>query len=182
MYFILVLSILYLFILLDLISLLCLRHLCRCPLTIAFSPLGFFPLPSLNCYHLTIPIPFPCHWHARTPRFFNTLVSNTYLWKLCCLFKHSSLYVHDHLVFWDPFLFRCLPFNNFYSLGLSMFVPLEPCVLLYFYVLSSSYTQYLFKKVQLTCPWPPLFLNDPWVVILFCTSLMISLFPCNSTQ
>jgi hypothetical protein len=36
MYFILVLSMLYLFILFDLISLLCLRHLCRRPLTITF--------------------------------------------------------------------------------------------------------------------------------------------------
>jgi hypothetical protein len=44
MYFILVLSMLYLFILLGLISLLCLRHLCRCPLTITF--LSFWILSS----------------------------------------------------------------------------------------------------------------------------------------
>jgi hypothetical protein len=35
--------------------------------------------------------------------------------------------------------------------------------------------QYLFKTFQFTRPWPPLFLNDPWVVILFCTSLVIAL-------
>jgi hypothetical protein len=39
--------------------------------------------------------------------------------------------------------------------------------------------QFLFKTFQLTCPWPPLFLSDPWTAILFCTSLVISLIPCN---
>jgi hypothetical protein len=40
--------------LLDLNSLLCLRHLCRCPLTITF--LSFWDFSSLSCYHLAISI------------------------------------------------------------------------------------------------------------------------------
>ena len=92
--------------LLELISLLCLRHLCRCPLTIAFSLLGLFPHPLLNCYYLTISIPF-CYWHARILAFLIPLSLNLkhlplYLYYL---FKHFSLYVHDLTVFWDPFLF-----------------------------------------------------------------------------
>jgi hypothetical protein len=61
--------------LLDLISLLCLRHLCRCPLTIAFSLLWPFPHTLLNCYHLTISIPF-CYWHARILAFLIRLSLN----------------------------------------------------------------------------------------------------------
>jgi hypothetical protein len=59
--------------LLDLISLLCLRHLSRCPLIITFLPLEFFPFPSLIFHHLAMSIPFvlTCSY----PRFFNTLVS-----------------------------------------------------------------------------------------------------------
>jgi hypothetical protein len=41
--------------LLDPISLLCLRHLCRCPLTITF--LSFWDFLSLSCYRLAISIP-----------------------------------------------------------------------------------------------------------------------------
>jgi hypothetical protein len=62
--------------LLDLISLLCLRHLCICRLTITLLVLlGFFPLLSLNCYHLanSSPLVLTCLYP------FNTLVSSTCL-------------------------------------------------------------------------------------------------------
>jgi hypothetical protein len=41
-------------------------------------------------------------------------------------------------------------------------------------------SQYLFKTFQFTCPWPPLFLDEPWAVILFHTFLLISLFLITS--
>jgi hypothetical protein len=128
--------------LVDLISLLCLQHLCRCPLTIAFSLLGLFPHPLLNCYYLTISIPF-CYWHACIPAFLAPLSLNLkYLpLYLYCSFKQFSLGVHDLLVFWDHFLFGCksLSFDNFYALGLGMLVSLESCILLYSYVHLFSY-------------------------------------------
>jgi hypothetical protein len=154
------------------------------PLTIAFSLLGLFPHPLLNYYHLTISIPF-CYWHDRILAF---LIPLSFILKylplyLYCSFKQFSLGVHDLLVFWDHFLFGCksLSFDNFYALGLGKLAPLESCLLLFLYVLTFI-SQYMFKTFQLTCPWPPLFLNDPWAIILFCTPVVTSLFPCNSTR
>jgi hypothetical protein len=154
------------------------------PLTIGFNLLGLFPHPLLNCYYLTISIPF-CYWHACILAFLIPLSLNLkYLpLYLYCSFKQFSLGVHDLLVFWDHFLFGCksLSFDNFYALGLGMLVPLESCLLLFLYVLTFI-SQYMFKTFQLTFPWPPLFLNGPWAIILCCPSLVISLFPCNSTR
>ena len=76
---------------------------------------------------------------------------------------------------------KSLSFGNFLSLGIGMFISLRSYILssfLYAYL----YIQCLFKTFQFTCPWPPLFLNDPWAVILFCTSLVISLFSYNFPQ
>jgi hypothetical protein len=155
--------------LLDLISLLCLRHLCRCPLTITFLPFGIFPLSSLNCYHLANSSPsvltYSYPWILQFSCF-KYLPLNFY-----CLLRHFSLYVHGLLVFWDPpySIVKSLSFGFFYSLGLGTLVPLESCILLFLYMLTFI-SQWLLKTFQLTCPWPPLFLNDPWAVILFCTS------------
>jgi hypothetical protein len=139
MYFILVLSILYLFILLDLPSLLCLRYLCRCPLPLPSSLLGFFPLPSLSCYHLAIFIP---------------------LVLTCCIFwilpypypliqtlnpKNSIAYFYILVYIFMTFLYfeipsysvvKSLPFNNFYSLVLSMLVSLESSIISFLCMLS----------------------------------------------
>jgi hypothetical protein len=45
---------------------------------------------------------------------------------------------------------KSLSFNNFYSLGLSMLVSLESCILSYFYLLTFIF-QRLFKTFQYTC-------------------------------
>jgi hypothetical protein len=74
---------------------------------------------------------------------------------------------------------KSLSFGNLYSLRLGMLVPLESCILLFLYVLTFI-SQYLCKTFQLTCPWPPLFLDDPWAVILFHTFLLILLFLITS--
>jgi hypothetical protein len=152
------------------------------PLPWPSSLLGFFPLPSLSCYHLAIIIP---------------------LVLACCIFwilpypypliqtlnpEDSVAYFYILVLFsWPSCLLRSLPIPllSHYlstisiSLGLSMLVSLESCILPYFYVCLSFIPQWLFKTFQLTYPWPPLFPNDPWAVILFCTSLVISLIPCN---
>ena len=105
--------------LLDLISLLCLRHLCRCPLTIAFSLLGLFPHPLLNCYNLTISIPF-CYWHARILAFLIPLSLNLkhlplYLY---CLFKHFS-YMSMILLSFETLSYSLVKSLSFWQIVLS---------------------------------------------------------------
>jgi hypothetical protein len=88
---------------------------------------------------------------------------------------------------WSSCLLRPFPilllsrylFGNLYSLGLGMLVPLESCIPLFLYMLTFI-SEYLFVTFQFTCPWPPLFLDEPWVVILFHTFLLISLFLITS--
>jgi hypothetical protein len=70
-------------------------------------------------------------------------------------------------------------FGYLYSLGLSMLVSLESCILLFLYMLPLYPND---CSRHLTYPGPPLFLNDPWAVILLCRSLLILLSPCNFTR
>jgi hypothetical protein len=65
--------------LLDLISLLCLRHLCRCPLTITFMSVGILPSSVIKL----LPFDYLCSLNINMLvliDFFNTPVSNTYIW------------------------------------------------------------------------------------------------------
>jgi hypothetical protein len=62
---------------------------------------------------------------------------------------------------------KSLSFSNFYSLSLGMLVSLESCILLVFIYMLTFIPQCRFKTFQLTCPWPPMFLDDPWADILF---------------
>jgi hypothetical protein len=133
--------------LLDLISLLCLRHLCRCPLTIAFSLLGFFSLPLLNFYHLAVSIPLvlTCciFWILPYPypliQILNPKNSIAYLniWVYMSMTFSSFETLYYSIV-------KSLSFGNLYSLRLGMLVPLESCILLFLYVLTFI-SQYLFK-------------------------------------
>jgi hypothetical protein len=64
--------------LLDLISLLCLRHLCRCPLTITFMSVGILPSSVIKL----LPFDYLCSLNINMLvliDFFNTPVSNTYI-------------------------------------------------------------------------------------------------------
>jgi hypothetical protein len=134
-------SIVYTFLnLLDLISLLCLLHLCRCPLTITFLSFGilsFFIIklpPFGNLYSFGIDI-------------FVSLDSSILLSQILTC-ENSVAYLNIPVYMFMTFLsfeilsypvVKSLSFGNFYSLGLSMLVSLESCILLYFYICLSSY-------------------------------------------
>jgi hypothetical protein len=80
----------------ELISLLCLRHLCRCPLTITLLSVGILPsfviksLPFDYLYSLGIDMLIPLD--SSIP-LFKYLHLNFY-----CLLKHFSLYVHENFL------------------------------------------------------------------------------------
>jgi hypothetical protein len=124
---------------------LCLRHLCRCPLTITFlSFWGSLLFLSLSCYRLAIFIPLvlTCciFWILPYPYpLIQTLNPENSV-----AYFYISVYVFmTFLSFGIPsyFVVKSLPFNNFYSLGLSMLLSLESCIFSYFYVCLSFIPQ-----------------------------------------
>jgi hypothetical protein len=136
--------------LLDLISLLCLRHLCRCPLTITFLSSGILSssivkfLPFSNLYSLGIDmlvsldssiLLFQKHTSKNSVAYLNisVFISLSFL----------SFEIHSYSVV------KSLSFNNFYSIGLSMLVSLESCILSYFYVCLSSYPNICLRHFNL---------------------------------
>jgi hypothetical protein len=140
--------------LLDLISLLCLRYLCKCPLPRPSSLLGFFPLPSLSCYHFTIIIPLvlTCciFWILPYPYpLIQTLNPKNSIAYLNISVYMSMTFLSFEILSYS--IVKSLSFGNLYSLRLGMLVPLESCILLFLYVLTFI-AQYMFKTFQLTCP------------------------------
>ena len=133
-------------------------------------------LPFHNLY-------FPWYWHARIPGFFNTLVSiPTSNKKNYAVYLNISIYMSMILLSFETLSILLLSrylFGNLYSLSLGMLVPLESCILLFLYMLTFM-SQYLFEIFQLTRPWPPLFPNDPWMIILFCTPVVSREFVTSS--
>jgi hypothetical protein len=103
--------------LLDLISLLCLRHLCRCPLTITFLSFGSLPLSSLNCYHFAIL--FPWYWHASIPEFFNTLVSIPTSNKNSAVYLNISVYMSVILLSFETLSYSIVKSLSFWQFVLS---------------------------------------------------------------
>jgi hypothetical protein len=106
------------------------------PLTITFlSFWGFSPLSSLSCYRLAIFIPlvltccifwiFPYPYPLIQPLNPKTLLP---------IFTFHFTFFMTFLSFEIPScsVVKSLPFNNFYSPGLSMLVSLESCILSYF--------------------------------------------------
>jgi hypothetical protein len=124
---------LYLFIPLDLISLLCLRRLCRCPLTITFwsarilSSSTIKLLPFGNLYSLGIDM-------------LESLDSSVLLFQILTSENstaYSNILVYMSMTFLSfeipsYSVVKSLSFGDFYSLSLSMIVSLESCMLLYF--------------------------------------------------
>jgi hypothetical protein len=150
-------------ILLDLISLLCLWHLFRCPMTITLLPLEFFSFSVINLppfshlYFLGIDMLVSLY---SSILLFQILTSKNYV-----AYLNILVYISLTLSFEIPSysIVKSLSFNNFYSLGLSMLMSLESCILSYFICLL-SYSN-AFKIFQYTCLWPSLFLKDPWTII-----------------
>jgi hypothetical protein len=141
--------------LLDLISLLCLRHPCRCPLTITLLSFGVLSsfviklLPFEYIYSIGIDMLylldfFPCPYPLI--QILNPKNSIAYL--------NISVYMSMTFLSFETLSYsivKSLSFGNLYSLRLGMPVPLESCILLFLYVLTFI-SQYLFKTFQLTCP------------------------------
>jgi hypothetical protein len=141
--------------LLDLISLLCLRHLCRCPLTktflsfrilfssiIKFLPFDYIYSIGIDMMYLLdfFPYPYPLI------QILNPKNSIAYL--------NISVYMSMTFLSFETLSYsivKSLSFDNLYSLYIGMLVPLESCILLFSYVLTFI-SQYLFKTFQLTCP------------------------------
>jgi hypothetical protein len=128
--------------------------------------LGFFPLLSLNCYHLanSSPLVLTCLYP------FNTLVSNTYIWI-------SPAYLNTPVYMSMTFLSSEIPsystikssfFCLFYSLVL---VCPYPCNLAYTNDCSRHFSQHVLDH--------PCFLMIHERSFYFCTSVVTSLFPCN---
>jgi hypothetical protein len=99
--------------------------------------LGFSPLSSLSCYRLAIFIPLvlTCciFWILPYPypliQTLNPKNSVAYFYISVFVFMtFPSFEIPSY------FVVKSLPFDNFYSLGLSMLVSLESCILSYFYV------------------------------------------------
>jgi hypothetical protein len=172
----------YLLVILVLFSLLCLRHLCRCPLTITFCLLGFFP----SSITKLLPFDYLC------PLSIDMLVP---LDSLILLFQIvtsensvSSLNIPVYMSM--TFLSSEIPpYFVVKSLSFVFYIPLSWYAhilgVLRTLIFSSMLTfipQWLFKTFQLTCLWPSLFPKDPWAVILFCTPVVISLLPYNFPQ
>jgi hypothetical protein len=124
------------------------------PLTVTFCLLGFFPLPSLNCYPLTIfilllltccifwilPYPYPLIQTLNPKNSIAYLNISVYM---------SMTFLSFEILSYS--IVKSLSFGNLYSLRLGMLVPLESCILLFLYVLTFI-AQYMFKTFQLTCP------------------------------
>jgi hypothetical protein len=134
------------------------------PLTITFLSVGILPssvvkllpfdyLCSLNINMLVLIDSSILLFQILTSEFLLPTQTFQFIcpWSYCLLRPFPTLLLSHYL------------FGYLYSLGLSMLVPLESCILLFLYMLTFI-SQYLFKTFQLTCPWPPLFLNDPWAV------------------
>jgi hypothetical protein len=128
--------------LLDLISLLCLRHLCRCTLTITFLSFGILfssiikLLPFDYIYSICIdmlylldffPYPFPLI------QILNPKNSIAYL--------NISVYMSMTFLSFETLYYSIVKSLSFdkYSLRLGMLVPLESCILLFLYVLTFIY-------------------------------------------
>jgi hypothetical protein len=114
---------------LDLISLLCLRHLCRCPLTITFLPFGILSSsvikwpPFSNLYSIGIDmlvsmepsiLLFQILTYENSVVHLNILV---YMFTIFLSFETSSYSV-----------VKSLSFGNFHFLGLVVLVSLESCI------------------------------------------------------
>jgi hypothetical protein len=124
----------------DLISLLCLRHLCRCPLTITFLSFGIFsssvikfpPFSNLYSFGINILVSLdssiPLSQILTSKNFVAYLNIPVYMFTTFLSFETSSYSV-----------VKSLYFSNFYSLGLRMLVSLESCILLHLYICLSSY-------------------------------------------
>jgi hypothetical protein len=167
--------------LLELISLLCLRHLFRCPLTITFLSFGILPSFVIKIATLWLSL-FPWYWHARTPRFFNTLVSIPTSDKNSAAYLNISVYMSMILVSFETLSYSIVKSLSFWQFVLSWSWYARTIRILHtliFLYMLTFISQCMFKTFRLTCFWPPLFLDDPWATILFHTPLMISLFPYN---
>jgi hypothetical protein len=152
--FILVLSMLYLFIILDLLSFLCLRHIFRCPLTITLLSFAIISsstikfLPFDNLYFLGIGMLV-----SLNSSILLSLNSNTYL-EIPTAYLNISVYMSMTFLFSEILscsIVNSLSFDNFYSISLGMPVSMEPRILLYF-MYSFVYTQRLFRTFHFTCP------------------------------
>jgi hypothetical protein len=126
--------------LLDLISLLCLQHLCRCPMTITFLSFGIpFPfvirlLPFGNLYSFGIDILVSLD--------FSILLSQILTSENSIAYLNIPVYMFTTFLSFENSLysvFKSLSFGNFYSLDLRMLVSMESCILLYLYIGLFSY-------------------------------------------
>jgi hypothetical protein len=143
--------------LLDLISVLCLRHLCRCPLTITFLSVGILPsfviksLPFDYLYSLSIDMLIP-------------LDSSILLFKYIhlsfyCLLKHFSLYVHENFLSPETpsySIVMSLFFGFFYSLVLVCPYPWDIAythllIFAYLYTLMFVYKHFSLRALDHPC-------------------------------
>jgi hypothetical protein len=126
--------------LLDLISLLCLRHLCSCPLTITFLSFGILSsaviklLPFGNIYSFGIDILVSLDSSILLSQILTSENFVAYLNILVYMFTTFLCFETS-----SYFVVKSLSLDNFYSLGLRMLVSLESCILLHLYICLSSY-------------------------------------------
>jgi hypothetical protein len=93
--------------------------------------LGFFPVSSLNCYHLANSGPLVLTWLYP----FNTLASNTCL-KVSTTYLDISGYMSVNFLSSETpsySVVKPLYFSFFCSLGLGTLIPLESCILIFLY-------------------------------------------------
>jgi hypothetical protein len=144
------------------------------PLTITFLSFGILfssllkLLPFHHLYSFGIDMPVP-------------LDSSTPLFQMLTLEFVLPTWTLQFICPWTSCLLRSLPIPllSRYPLALSIPLPWYARILGILHTLISLcmlifIPQWVFKTFQLTCPWPPLFLDDPWAVILFHTFLLIS--------
>ena len=150
---------------LDLISLLCLRHLCRCPLTITFLSFGILSsssiklLPFHHPYSLGIDMLVPL---ASSILLFQILTSGNSVAYLNIPVYMSMTFLSSKI---PPYsVAKSLPFGSFYSLTL---VCAYPWNLAYSYILMYAYF-HAPRTVYVTEP--PKSLGPPTVVLVQRTS------------
>jgi hypothetical protein len=126
--------------LLDLISLLCLQHLCRCPMTITFLSFGI-PFPSVIRL-LPFGILYSFGIDILVSLDFSILLSQILTSENSIAYLNIPVYMFTTFLSFENSLysvFKSLSFGNFYSLDLRMLVSMEFCILLYLYIGLFSY-------------------------------------------